>query len=76
MYSCSSGRDKVLILWDIVKKVSIRILPVYECIEGAFIIPAKANFPVPKAKNKSSIYAASAGEKGKLHNFFTKLNIQ
>ncbi|XP_001601796.1 transducin beta-like protein 3 [Nasonia vitripennis] len=64
VHALSSGRDKVLILWDIVKKASVRILPVYECIEGAFIIPDSASLPVSKAKNKSSIYAASAGEKG------------
>lgn len=64
--TCSSGRDKVLILWDLVKKASVRILPVYECIEGAFIIPNSADLPpVSKVKSKSAIYAASAGEKGK-----------
>jgi hypothetical protein len=42
----------------------LRILPVYECIEGAFIIPSTANLPISQTKTKSSIYVASAGEKG------------
>ncbi|XP_011503744.1 PREDICTED: transducin beta-like protein 3 [Ceratosolen solmsi marchali] len=64
VHALSSGRDKVLILWDLIKKISLRILPVFECIEGAFIIPNTANLPIPKIKTKSSIYAASAGENG------------
>lgn len=54
----------MLILWDIVKKTSVRILPVYESIEKAFIIPDNASFPISKTSRKSTIYAASAGEKG------------
>lgn len=60
----SSGRDKVLVLWDILKGTSLKVLPVYEGIEGAFIIPYEAVLP-NSLKNKSSeIYAACAGEKG------------
>ncbi|XP_058805017.1 transducin beta-like protein 3 [Phymastichus coffea] len=62
VHALSSGRDKVLILWDLVKKASIRINPVYECIEGCFIISNSAILPIKK--KESAIYAASAGEKG------------
>ncbi|KAJ8680434.1 hypothetical protein QAD02_016221 [Eretmocerus hayati] len=64
VHALSSGRDKVLILWDLVKKNSLHILPVYESIEGAFILPTNATLPAFKTKSKSPIYAASAGEKG------------
>lgn len=60
----SSGRDKVLILWDISQGSSIRVLPVYEGVEGAFIIPSEAPLPDSIKRKKSEIYAASAGEKG------------
>ncbi|KAK0079969.1 hypothetical protein PV325_005331 [Microctonus aethiopoides] len=61
----SSGRDKVLILWDIVKGNSIRILPVYEGIEGTFILPSNINLPIDvDTQNSEKIFAVSAGEKG------------
>ncbi|XP_074106164.1 transducin beta-like protein 3 [Cotesia typhae] len=61
----SSGRDKVLILWDIVEGVSIRVLPVYEGIEGAFIIPSGVKLPIDTDEDlDNKIYVASAGEKG------------
>ncbi|XP_051157551.1 transducin beta-like protein 3 [Leptopilina boulardi] len=64
IHMLSSGRDKVLVLWDILKGTSLKVLPVYEGIEGAFIIPSEAVLP-NSLKNKSSeIYAACAGEKG------------
>lgn len=59
--SHSSGRDRVLILWNIQEKKSLRILPIYECAEGTFLIPESST--VPLAKDSNGIYAASAGEK-------------
>ncbi|XP_014206176.1 transducin beta-like protein 3 [Copidosoma floridanum] len=64
IHAVSSGRDRVLILWNMVKKASVRVLPVYECLEGAFIIPNNANLPIPKKDEDKSIYVISAGEKG------------
>lgn len=58
----SSGRDQVLILWDLEKKVSLKTLPIFECIEGAFFLPEITKIPV--SKTSESIYAACAGEKG------------
>ncbi|XP_020295667.1 transducin beta-like protein 3 [Pseudomyrmex gracilis] len=63
-YLVSSGRDKVLILWDISSGTSVRVLPVYEGIEGAFIVSAQ-NLPVfIKSRKSSDVYVAAAGEKG------------
>lgn len=63
-YLVSSGRDRVLILWDIASGKSIRVLPVYEGIEGAFMIPAN-NLPAfVHVHKRDGIYIASAGEKG------------
>ncbi|XP_050463329.1 transducin beta-like protein 3 [Cataglyphis hispanica] len=63
-YLVSSGRDKVLILWDISSRTSIRVLPVYEVIEGAFIISHKSLPGFIKLHKNDDIYVASAGEKG------------
>ncbi|XP_014472392.1 PREDICTED: transducin beta-like protein 3 [Dinoponera quadriceps] len=64
-YLVSSGRDRVLILWDISSGTSVRVVPVYEGIEGSFIINAKTPLPVSlQSHNTDDIYVASAGEKG------------
>lgn len=55
----------MLILWDIERGASIRVLPVYEGIEGTFVLPKDAVLPDHQKINSGDIYAASAGEKGK-----------
>lgn len=40
----SSGRDKVLILWDLDKKAQVRVVPAYECIESVIVLPSKVCF--------------------------------
>ncbi|RLU18922.1 hypothetical protein DMN91_009280 [Ooceraea biroi] len=63
-YLISSGRDRVLILWDIPSGTSVRVLPVYEGIEGAFMISVN-NLPAfVNVRKKDGVYVASAGEKG------------
>ncbi|CAK9822022.1 Transducin beta-like protein 3 [Anthophora retusa] len=64
-YLVSSGRDRVLILWDISSGSSIRVLPVYEEIEDAFIVPKNVSLPTPfYTKYENAIHVAVAGEKG------------
>ncbi|XP_066588920.1 transducin beta-like protein 3 [Prorops nasuta] len=63
VHAVSSGRDRVLILWDLSTANSIRVLPVFEGLEGSFIIPEKILFP-GYSENSKSIYVAAAGEKG------------
>ncbi|XP_053974904.1 transducin beta-like protein 3 [Hylaeus volcanicus] len=61
----SSGRDRVLILWNISTASSVRVLPVYEEIEDTFILSKNVSLPVPLPKqNEDAIYIAAAGEKG------------
>lgn len=61
----SSGRDRVLILWDIDQGKAIRTLPVYESLEGSVILPIKFQLPDIKVKKSSGgVYVACAGEKG------------
>ncbi|XP_015112671.1 transducin beta-like protein 3 [Diachasma alloeum] len=61
----SSGRDKVLILWDLDKGVSLRTLPVYESIEGLFIMPPASPFPAQKTPaSDDEILVSAGGEKG------------
>jgi hypothetical protein len=56
----------VLILWDISTGTSLRILPVYEGIEGTFMISAKCLPSFVALRKSDGIYVASAGEKGML----------
>ncbi|GBP41953.1 Transducin beta-like protein 3 [Eumeta japonica] len=66
-YMISSGRDKVLILWDLIEGKAMRTLPVYESIEGAVILPL--TFKIPNFQKKlatEGIYVACAGDKGKV----------
>lgn len=60
----SSGRDKVLILWDLVKGSVVRVVPVYEGLEAAVILESKTKLPNDLKLSGSKIYAASAGENG------------
>lgn len=59
----TSGRDKVLVLWEIGKATCLRTIPVYEAVETIVGLPAKFKLPNFKPMPKS-IYVASAGEKG------------
>ncbi|XP_038212377.1 transducin beta-like protein 3 [Zerene cesonia] len=64
-YMVSSGRDRVLILWKVNESKSLRVLPVYECIEAMIILPV--SFKIPNFTKKietEGIYVACAGEKG------------
>lgn len=60
----SSGRDKVLILWDLAKQQQIRVVPTYETIECAVILAHDLKLPNNIRLNEDYIYAASAGEHG------------
>ncbi|XP_043504801.1 transducin beta-like protein 3 isoform X2 [Polistes fuscatus] len=60
----SSGRDRVIILWDISTSNAVCILPVYEVIEGAFIVPDNFLLGNFLKTDADSIYVAAAGEKG------------
>lgn len=68
MVLCSSGRDRVLILWDLSSGSSIRVLPVYEEIEDTFIIPKNMLLPFYN-KDENAIHVAAAGEKGAIIHF-------
>lgn len=61
----SSGRDRVLILWDINESKALRVVPVYESLESTILLPV--TFKIPNFKKKletEGIYIACAGEKG------------
>ncbi|XP_076764821.1 transducin beta-like protein 3 [Xylocopa sonorina] len=64
-YLISSGRDKVLILWDVYSGTSLRIVPVYEEIEDAFIVPNNNSLSVPfLTEDENAIHVATAGKEG------------
>ncbi|XP_046618902.1 transducin beta-like protein 3 [Neodiprion virginianus] len=59
----SSGRDKVLILWDISQGSIVRTVPVYEGVEGSFLLPTNSTKLITSYQS-DGIYVAAAGEKG------------
>ncbi|XP_055548480.1 transducin beta-like protein 3 [Wyeomyia smithii] len=62
-YIVSSGRDKILILWDYESQKAIKTIPVYEALESVVVLPVGTTFQGKKLK-KEKIYAACAGEEG------------
>ncbi|XP_031624516.1 transducin beta-like protein 3 [Contarinia nasturtii] len=60
----SGSRDKVLILWDLEKYQQVRVVPVYETIESAIVLPNAIKLPTSVKLDDDKIYAASAGEGG------------
>lgn len=61
----SSGRDKVLILWNLVTGKRERTVPAYECLEGVAVLPTiGTKLPDDIALDAARVYAASAGENG------------
>jgi hypothetical protein len=63
-FSC--GRDRVIILWDLLSGTTVRTLPVFEGLEGLVLLPHKFRLPGCKKKVKGGIHIASAGERGNL----------
>ncbi|KAJ8957447.1 hypothetical protein NQ318_004927 [Aromia moschata] len=59
----SSGRDKVIILWEFEKTVALCTIPTYEAIEVIVGLPIKFKVPGFKAEPEG-LYVASAGEQG------------
>ncbi|KAJ8929808.1 hypothetical protein NQ314_017405 [Rhamnusium bicolor] len=59
----SSGRDKVIILWELNTTTALRTIPTYEAVEVIVSLPSKFKLPGFKA-DPESVYVASAGEKG------------
>lgn len=60
----SSGRDKVLILWDLSDGKQVRVVPIYETIESVIVLPNNTKLPGKCKLDDGKIYAASAGEMG------------
>lgn len=62
----SSGRDKVLILWDVAARAQLRVVPTYETIESAVILANDVRLPNNVRLSDDKIYAASAGADGRI----------
>lgn len=60
----SSSRDKVMILWDLLKGSQVRVVPAYECLEDVVVLTPDAKLPEGIKLSNDQIYAASAGENG------------
>ncbi|XP_012256209.2 transducin beta-like protein 3 [Athalia rosae] len=59
----SSGRDKVLILWNILEGNIVRTVPVYESIESTFLLPPNSTKLI-NSNQSAGVCVAGAGEKG------------
>lgn len=60
----SSGRDKVLILWNLQTHQQVRVVPAYETLESVVVLPTGIKLPCQVKLAEDKIYAASAGEHG------------
>lgn len=58
----SSGRDKVLILWEIGQAAALKTIPLYEALETVICLPVK--FKLPSGHIKDGLHVATAGENG------------
>lgn len=64
-FMVSSGRDRVLILWNLNESKALKVIPVYESIEDTILLPP--SFKIPNFTKKietEGIFVACAGEKG------------
>lgn len=60
----SSGRDKVLVLWELGNGVSLRTVPTYEGVESIVVLPIKFKLPGFKPAEKGGVYVVCGGESG------------
>lgn len=69
-YLVSVSRDKVLILWDMLTATQKSVIPLYEALEGVVVLPKIGKLPngfnLESPDNKDHVFAAIAGESGKI----------
>ncbi|KAF6039472.1 TBL3 [Bugula neritina] len=61
----SSGRDKVLLVWDIKQKEKLNTIPVYEAVESIIPLERCVNSDIG-VKSKDDLHVVTAGSKGAL----------
>lgn len=59
----SSGRDQVVIIWDILAYKSMRTIPVFEIVEQVMIVPSNQTYPEIGVNHDSQNFI-TAGSKG------------
>ncbi|KFB39541.1 hypothetical protein ZHAS_00006885 [Anopheles sinensis] len=62
-YMVSSGRDKILILWNFDTQEAVKTIPVYEALEAVIVLPNGTRIGGVKLE-ENYVYAACAGEEG------------
>ncbi|XP_041474623.1 transducin beta-like protein 3 isoform X1 [Lytechinus variegatus] len=61
----SSGRDSVVVIWDLVKNQPKKTLPVFETLESVILLPEDQDFPnITPKKEKNDLCFLTAGAKG------------
>lgn len=61
----SSGRDKVVMLWNMQQTSALKIVPMFEAVETIVSLPLKFKLPNTKISSKDGgIYVATGGERG------------
>ncbi|XP_067121939.1 transducin beta-like protein 3 [Centruroides vittatus] len=61
----STGRDNVVIMWNIETYENLKTIPVYESLQSIILIPVNRKLPNVNV-NANYLYFIAAGEKGKL----------
>uniref|UniRef100_A0A1L8DGY2 Putative wd40-repeat-containing subunit of the 18s rrna processing complex n=1 Tax=Nyssomyia neivai TaxID=330878 RepID=A0A1L8DGY2_9DIPT len=62
----STSRDKVLILWDLKEKKSVKVIPAYEALESAVILPNDITIPGGITLQSDGVHVAVGGESGQI----------
>uniref|UniRef100_A0A336LQ95 CSON000914 protein n=1 Tax=Culicoides sonorensis TaxID=179676 RepID=A0A336LQ95_CULSO len=65
-FMISSGRDKVLNLWNFEKCIHIRTIPVYERVESLYVLSFSSPFLSNVKDAKDGIYVLYGGEEGNI----------
>ncbi|XP_065062722.1 transducin beta-like protein 3 isoform X3 [Rhopilema esculentum] len=61
----SAGRDKVVILWDLATRKSLKTIPVYEAVESVIVLPRDKELEwCMTSEEEQNVKFITAGEKG------------
>lgn len=75
IHLASSGRDNVVILWNLKTRLAVKTYPVFESLESVVCLPKKFEVPIV-GEVTQGIHVATAGERGKEIIFLTTNFIQ
>lgn len=71
----SSGRDKVVIMWDVTTFTSLKTIPVYETVESIILLATRSNKFELCDTDEDDTYFFTAGDKGLLRLWSVKKSL-